>query len=163
MAQDKSPAGEVDGRPEVADPTVEEATGTVMSGTGTGWSTTSLAAEGLVVLGVAVVVVAAAAVGSGRDPTWQAVVVVAVASCTAGAVCTNPWPFLDSVIALLISCFVIYVRSYGLVGVERGFGQLGNSMEDEEEQRRQQAEEAFSFHGGIYFWAKIKKPIPITI
>lgn len=129
MAQDKSPAGEVDGRREVADPTVEEATGSVMSGTGTGsgWSTTCLAAEGgLVVLGVAVVVVAAAAaVGSGRDPTWQAVVAVAVASCTAGAVCTNPWPFLDSVIALLISCFVIYVPSYGLVGVERGFGQLG--------------------------------------
>lgn len=95
MAQDKSPAGEVDGRREVADPTVEEATGTVMSGTGTGWSTTRLAAaEGLFVLGVAVVVAVAAA-GSGRDPTWQAVVVAAeVASCTAGAVCTNPFSAL---------------------------------------------------------------------
>lgn len=96
MAQDKSPAGEVDGRREVADPTVEEATGTVMSGTGTGWSTTRLAAaEGLLVLGVAVVVAVAAAAGSGRDPTWQEVVVAAeVASCTAGAVCTNPFSAL---------------------------------------------------------------------
>lgn len=93
MAQDKSPAGEVDGRREVADPTVEEATGTVMSGTGTGWSTTRLAAaEGLLVLGVAVVVAVAAA-GSGRDPTWQAAAAV-VASCTAGAVCTNPFSAL---------------------------------------------------------------------
>lgn len=163
MAQDKSPAGEVDGRREVADPTVEEATGTVMSGTGTGWSTTRLAAEeGLVVLGVAVVVVAAAA-GSGRDPTWQAVVVVAVASCTAGAVCTNPWPFLDSVTALLISCFVIYVRSYGLVGVERGFGQLGKIQWKTRRTKGDQKRRKPSRFTRVYYFGPKKKPIAITI
>lgn len=67
-------------------------------------------------------------------------------------------PFLDSVVALLISCFVIYVRT-GWLGLNEGLDNWVNSTEDEEEQRRQQAEEAFLFQcfTRVYIFGPKKK------
>lgn len=69
-------------------------------------------------------------------------------------------PFLDSVIALLISCFVIYVRT-GWLGLNEG---LDNWVKFNG--RRGGAKATTSggsllvsvFHAGIYFWAKEKSP-----